>query len=296
MPLIYIILINYNGYKDTIECVNSLKKINYNNYRVLIVDNASMNDSLEILKRTLKDCIIIESKKNLGFAGGNNLAIKYALDNNADYILLLNNDTLVEHNFLENMLCSFSKDSSIGLVGCKIMYYPERNIIWYGGGYVDWFKFTGIHYEMGKADVKCDAEKEINFMTGCSMLIKRDVFEKVGLLSEEYFMYYEDVDFCVRVNDAGYKIWYNPNAVIYHKIGLSAGGEESPFSIKWCTRNRILFMNKYKNKVSKAEFIFSRLFFYVTRIIRYFQYKFQGRSDKAKAIIDGIKEVRSTIL
>ena len=296
MPLVYIILVNYNGYKDTIECVNSLKGINYSNYKIVIVDNASTNNSLEILKQTLNNCIIIESKKNLGFAGGNNLGIKYALKSNADYVLLLNNDTLEEPNFLNNMINSFNKDEKIGLVGCKIMYYPEKDKIWYGGGYINWFKFIGIHCGMKQIDKgQCDTEKEIDFMTGCCMLIKREVFEKVGLLSEEYFMYFEDVDFCVKVKDAGYKIWYNPEAAIYHKVGFSSGGEESTFSIKWGTRNRLLFMNKYKNKVSKVSFALSKMFFYSTRMIRYIQYKFQGREDKARAIIEGIKYGRKNI-
>lgn len=293
MPLIYIILVNYNGYKDTIECVNSLKKVNYKNYRIVIVDNASSNNSLGILKQKINDCIIIESKENLGFAGGNNLGIKYALDHNADYIMFLNNDTLVNNDFLNNMIMSFTKDNKVGLVGCKIMHYPAKNIIWYGGGYIDWFKFIGTHCGMGQIDKgQCDTEKEIDFMTGCCMLIKKEVFEKVGFLSEDYFMYFEDVDFCVNIKNFGYKIWYNPKAIIYHKVGLSSGGEESPFSIKWGTRNRILFMNRYKNNVSSFGLILSKMFFYVTRFIRYIQYIFKGQDDKSKAIINGIKSYK----
>ncbi|WP_338432723.1 glycosyltransferase family 2 protein [Clostridium tyrobutyricum] len=287
--LVYIILINYNGYKDTIECVNSLKQISYKNCKIIIVDNASSDNSISMLKK--QGITVIESKRNLGFAGGNNLGIKYALAHGADYIMLLNNDTIVGEYFLDNMLESFNKDNKIGLVGCKIMYYDEKNIIWYGGGYIDWFKFLGVHYSMRQVDVgQCDTEKEIDFMTGCCMLIKRQVFEKIGLLSEDYFMYFEDVDFCVKVRNGGYKIWYNPKGVIYHKVGLSSGGEESPFSIEWCTRNRILFMNRYKNNVSNFRFILSKKIFYSTRFIRYFQYLFMGQKVKAKAIIRGIKK------
>ncbi|WP_039657096.1 glycosyltransferase family 2 protein [Clostridium tyrobutyricum] len=289
MPLVYIILVNYNGHKDTIECINSFKKINYKNYKIIIIDNESSDDSLNVLKKKTNGCIIIESKKNLGFAGGNNLGIKYALDHSADYIMLLNNDTLVKTDFLANMLNSFSKDKKVGLVGCKIMYYPEKNIIWYGGGYIDWFKFIGAHYGMKQIDNgQCDDEKEIDFMTGCCMLIKAKIFEKVGFLPEDYFMYFEDVDFCVKIKNFGYKIWYNPKAVIYHKVGLSSGGEESPFSIEWCTRNRLLFMNKHKSNVSSLNFILSKIFFYFTRLIRYLQYSLKGKKANSKAIIKGI--------
>jgi GT2 family glycosyltransferase len=294
MPLVYIILVNYNGYKDTIECVNSLKKINYNNYKIILVDNASSDDSAKILKQKLNDCEIIKSKKNLGFAGGNNLGIKYSLDHKADYILLLNNDTIVEPQFLNNMLNSFSIGSKIGIVGCKIMYYSQKNIIWYGGGYIDWFKFIGVHYGMRQIDKgQCNNKKEMDFVTGCCMLVRREVFEKIGLLAEDYFMYFEDVDFCAKVKNAGFVIWYNPEAVIYHKVGLSSGGEESPFSIEWCTRNRLLFMDKYKNNVNKFSLILSKIFFYGTRFIRCFQYTLKNKKDKAKAIIDGIKEYKN---
>lgn len=293
MPLIYIILVNYNGYKDTIECVKSLEKIDYSNYKIIIIDNASTNNSIECLKDSLEDCIIIDSKENLGFAGGNNLGIEYALKNSADYIMLLNNDTLVKSDFLTSMIDSSNGNKSIGLVGCKIMYHPEKDIIWYGGGYIDWFKFIGTHWGMREVDRgQCDKEKEIDFMTGCCMLIKREVFEKTGLLPDEYFMYCEDVDFCVKVKDAGYKIWYNPKTVIYHKVGLSSGGEESAFFIKWFTRNRLLFMKKYMNKVSKVNYIFTIMFFYTTRMIRYMQYRLKKDNERANAVMNGIKEYK----
>lgn len=208
--------------------------------------------------------------------------------------MLLNNDTIVKPWFLNSMINSFNIDNRIGIVGCKIMYYPEKNIIWYGGGYIDWFKFIGAHYGMRQIDKgQCDNKKEIDFVTGCCMLIKREVFEKIGLLSEDYFMYFEDVDFCVKVKDAGFMIWYNPEAVIYHKIGLSSGGEESPFSIEWCTRNRLLFMNKYKNNVSRFRCMLSKIFFYSTRLIRCFQYTIIHERIKAVSIIKGINRYKN---
>ena len=290
MPLVYIILVNYNGYEDTIECVKSLKSVSYSNYKIVIVDNASTNNSLTYLKSSLKECIIIESKENLGFAGGNNLGIDYALNNGSEYVMLLNNDTLVESNFLELMLRKFKENTDIGLVGCKIMYYPKKDVIWYGGGYIDWFKFIAVHHGAKQVDNgQCDKEKEIDFMTGCCMLIKSEIFEKTGNLSDDYFMYFEDADFCMKVKDTGYKIWYNPKAVIYHKVGLSSGGEESLFSIKWGTRNRLIFMKKYKGKVSKLNYLLSYMFFYTTRIIKCVQYVSKKDNDRAKAIIEGIK-------
>lgn len=289
MPKVYIILINYNGYKDTMECIKSLCKINYENYKIIIVDNNSTDNSIEILKSNAINCIILESKKNLGFAGGNNIGVKYAIEHNADYIMLLNNDTLVSKDFLNNMIKSFSLDKKIGIVGPKIMYYTDKNRIWFGGGKINWFKFLGEHFGIGEIDKgQYNEEKEITFITGCCMLIKKEVFEKVGLLTEDYFMYFEDVDFCVRLLEKKLKIYYNPKSIIYHKVAFSSGGEESPFTIKWGTKNRIVFMNKYKDKVSEFRFFISKMFFYSTRILKYVKYTLNMNKDKASAIIEGI--------
>lgn len=294
--LIYILIVNYNNYKDTIDCLMSLENINYDNYKIIIVDNSSTNNSINEIRKFINNfnnnnIILLKSRKNYGFAGGNNIGIKYALDHGADYILLLNDDTTVEPNFISNMLKTAEEDLSIGIVGCKIKYYQNKNLLWYTGGKINWFKFIGNNEGIKSFDNgNYNEKKEITFATGCCMLIKRQVFEKVGLLPVEYFMYFEDVDFCVKVQDAGYKIVYEPSAVIYHKVGISSGGEESPFAIKWMTRNRIYFMNKYKYKVSKFNFNISKLYFYSTRYIRILQFFLKGDKKRAHAIIEGIKE------
>lgn len=291
-PLVYIILLNYNGYKDTIECCDSLSKITYDNYKIIIVDNNSTNDSEKILRERLNACHIMQTGKNLGFAGGNNYGIKYALEQKADYILLLNNDTIVESDFLDTMINAFCNNPNVGIVGCKINYFKEKNVIWYGGGNVNWFKFVGVHeHEKERDDEKIEnVQREVTFISGCTMLIKNEVFDKVGLLPEEYFMYMEDLDFCILVKDKGYKLIYEPKALIYHNVSLSTGGEYSPFSIQWGTRNRIIFMDKYKYKVSKAGYLSSILFFYSTRLMKLLGYLINGNKVKAKALMNGLKE------
>ena len=291
--LVYIILINYNGYKDTLECIESLKNISYRNYKIIIVDNKSTDSSIqELSKITNENIILIKSDKNLGFAGGNNLGIKYALkDEKTEYILLLNNDTIVEPDFLSYLVKTGEKDKKIGLIGCKIKYFTNRDLIWYAGGHVNWFRFMGKHDGLRKFDSpKYNKEKEISFITGCCVLIKRDVIEKIGLLPEEYFMYFEDVDFCVKVKDAGFILFYQPLAVIYHKIGLSSGGEKSSFALEYLARNRLYFMFKYKNKVSRISFIFSIFLFFAERLVKIFLLFLKRKKAKVKAIIRGLKE------
>lgn len=290
-PSVYIILVNYNGYADTLDCVKSLNNIHYDNFKIVIVDNKSTDDSVKIFKESLSEEILICSDKNLGFAGGNNLGIKYALSKMADYVLLLNNDTVVEKDFLIKMIDTISQDEKIGAVCCKILYHSNKDIIWFAGGYIDWFNFLGKHTGFREKDIgKYDIKRNVDFATGCVLLLSSEVISKAGYLPEEYFMYFEDVDYCIKIMDEGYKIIYAPGAVIYHKVGISGGGEDSAFSIKWGNRNRILLMDKYKSKVSKIRFFLLMSVFLSTRIIRYTKYAFSGNKDKAKALMEGIRD------
>lgn len=289
-----IVLLNYNTSNDLIECINSLDNIKYPNYEIIIVDNCSSETEIRKLDSYFEkrmDCIFIKNNKNTGFAGGNNLGIKYALDNKTDYILLLNSDTVVNEDFLNILVDTAEKDKeNVAMVTGKILYYPEVNKIWYGGGYIDWKRFVGKHYGEGEYDNKqYDEIKSITFSSGCLMLINVSLnFDKY--LPEEYFMYYEDVDYCARILENGYKIIYNPNAVIYHKIGSSSGGEQSAFTIRWSNRGRYIFLNKYKNKLPKFKFITIKVKFIVTRIIKIIVFYISGEFEKAKSLYKGLKD------
>ncbi|MBZ9609308.1 glycosyltransferase family 2 protein [Clostridium estertheticum] len=288
---VYIILVNFNGAKDTIECIKSLNNINYENFKIVVVDNKSYDEDRLKLKEADVKFHLIESNENLGFAGGNNLGIKYAIDNNADFVLLLNNDTLVHKDFL-NELIKYT-EINVGVIGPKILYYPDVSKIWFAGGMINWFKFIGQHFgEKQEDNGQFNNLKEVDFVTGCCMLIDSNVFKKVGLLPEGYFMYFEDVDFCVKVKDAGYKLIYNPNSEIYHKVSISSGGEESPFILKYSNRNRLKFMKKYKHKVSFTMYMLSITYFYFTRIIKIIKYmvRYKKNKEKIMALISVLKK------
>ncbi len=288
---VYIILVNFNGAKDTIECIKSLNNINYENFKIVVVDNKSFDEDKLKLKEADVKFHLIESNENLGFAGGNNLGIKYAIDNNANFVLLLNNDTLVHKDFL-NELIKYT-ETNVGVIGPKILYYPDVSKIWFAGGMINWFKFIGQHFgEKQEDNGQFNTLKEVDFVTGCCMLIDSNVFKKVGLLPEGYFMYFEDVDFCVKVKDAGYKLIYNPNSEIYHKVSISSGGEESPFIVKYSNRNRLKFMKKYKYKVSFTMYMLSITYFYITRFIKIIKYMIRYKKNKEKimALISVLKK------
>lgn len=291
MEKISIILLNYNGFNDTKECINSIITNQENNkqfiYDIIVVDNNSSDNSVIELKKM--NCIkLIESKHNGGFAYGNNIGIKYALDNNADYILLLNNDTIITENCISKLYNKMKEYEDIGIIGSRVMFYDNKNLINYYDGKINWFKGIATIKDKGKT-YKENNKQFIytNFMTGCCMLIKRRVFNDVGLLPEEYFMYYEDVDFCVQVQKAGYKLGVCLDSVIYHKESSSSGGAGSPFAIQWNTRNRLIFIKKYK-----CCGILTKGFFYITRVFVIIRYIIKGQKEQLKAVIIGIKEGR----
>lgn len=256
-PSVAIILLNYCNYKDTIACVKTLKKINYTNYLILIVDNHSPNESLKKLS-ALKDSgiCIIDSGKNGGFAYGNNIGIRYALNIGMEYVLLLNNDTLVEPNFLSELITQGVQQAKGDIITCRIMYDFDKNKVWYAGGEIDWNNLRAKHYSFDGSANLSDNLKEVTFISGCCMLISRTCIDKVGMLPEEYFMYYEDMDYCQHAKEEGAKLVYVPSSVIYHCVSAASGGSNSPFVIEWNNRARRKFYKKYKNNIEKRRRIF----------------------------------------
>lgn len=242
-----IILVNYKNYNDTIKCLESLEKVNYPNMSIIVIDNNSEDDSLMILKKRENDKVkVLESGYNGGFAFGNNCGIRKALEDKSDYVLLLNNDTIVDCDFLAPLLRVAENDKSVGIVSSRIMFYPDIDRIWYAGGKVDWDNLRAIHFGLKeKISEKYLQKSTVDFASGCCMLISRNAIQETGLLPEEYFMYYEDMDYCIMVADKGFKIEYVPESVIYHCVSSSSGGDGSPFTIEWQARARRIFWKKY---------------------------------------------------
>lgn len=248
--LVYIVVLNYNGYKDTIECLKSLSKINYKNYKIVVVDNCSTDNSVENIKNYIVDNVyLLESNENLGFAGGNNIGIKFALENDAEYILLLNNDIIVDKDFLSNMIDGFKNNFDVGMISPKIYYYDNKKLINSFGARKSLY---GTIKNIGQNCKDCEKFSEdlfVDYIMGCCMLIKSDVIKKVGLLEEKYFMYLEESDYCEKVNKA-FKIMVKSDSHIWHKEGSSTKKSFSKinyFSLYYCRRNSLLFIEKNNN-------------------------------------------------
>lgn len=288
-----IVLVNFNGAKDTIDCVESIRRNSglKEKLEIIIVDNKSNIDDRKKLEEKLKNEKIILSNENLGFAKANNIGIKCAMKQGFNNILLLNNDTLVEKNSLEKMLDILQSDRAIGAVSCSILYEGERDKIWFDGGSINWNRYMSIHKNQGSKFVCKKEVMETKFITGCCIMLRRDVIENVGVLPTEYFMYFEDTDFSTMILDRGYKLKVIRDAIIYHKVSASTGGEESNFSVEWGARNRIIFMKKYKKKSENSKkYLMSYMFYFSTRIIKIFGYFIKGESSKAKSLMRGIKK------
>ena len=280
-PLIFIVILNYNGQYDTIECIKSIRKSSYKHYKIVIVDNGSKDESVSILKREFPDVKLIENEENSGFGGGNNTGIDYSLQRGVPYILLLNNDTVVEKDFLYHMIEAIEKDEKIGLVAPSIYYYNQPGRIWSAGGYISWIRGSGFHLYRSNKD------RFVSFVSGCCMLIKVEVMKRVGLFSEDYFLYLEDADYCRRVADANFKIRYVARSTIYHKAHSTVGGKNSPSVLYYCYRNRLFFTKKYAPKLYYYIFL---LYLTVTITVKFSIWGISGHKDRIKYVRLGIRD------
>lgn len=292
METVSIILVDYNSQDNTRECLSSVLQIKAKTfrYRVIIIDNASKKPFTLTKKLQNKNVEIVRSQANLGFTGGNNLAINYTRKHHQpDYVLLLNNDTIVDPDFAEEMLKCLRADVSAGIIGSKIYFYKGReyhaksytrnekgNVIWFAGASIDWLNLAAFHKGVDEIDRgQFDDQDETDFVTGCSMLIPVSVIDRVGLLSEDYFLYLEDVDYSLRVRQAGYKLKYCPKSIVWHKNAGSSGGAGSILHQYYQSRNRLFFGLKYGDR--KVKLIVLRL---IWRII------LRGSSIERRAVLD----------
>ena len=265
---VYIVLLNYNGFQDTIECVNSIKKtIKRDDYSIIVVDNKSTDDSIRIMEKELKkDIILIKSDCNNGFSAGNNIGIQYALDNGADYVMLLNNDTIVEEDVLTPMLNFAKNNTKCGCISCRICYNNERNKIWYDGGFFNPLNCRAKHYRFNKESSQIKGINEATFITGCCMLIPTEVINKVGLMDERYFLYVEDTEYCLRIRKHEYKLYWDADHKIYHKVSSSTK-KISELSQFYEIRNRLLLRDTYLNFIQKITMAIYNIVFYPYKVI-----------------------------
>jgi len=277
MKKVAIVILHFINQKLTSDCLESVKKLQTSNFKLqTIVVNNNPKENLKDLKTKFSGFVFLNTGVNLGFAEGNNVGIRKALQDGADYVFVVNNDTILDKNLLVQLfkVASLNDKQSLllrnktAILGPKIYFAPgyeyhkerykendQGKVFWYAGGIIDWQNILVSHRGVDEVDHgQYDEEAETGFTSGCAMFVKREVFEKIGLFDKRYFLYLEDVEFCQRAKRAGFKVIYAPKASLWH---LNAGSSEvgGPLHDYYLTRNRMLFGMKYASWRAKTALI-----------------------------------------
>ena len=260
-PKVYIIIINWNQEELTNQCILSLKKILYTNYEIVLVDNHSLDGSYEALRERFgREVTVIRNEKNFGFSEGNNIGIKYAMKNGCDYVCLLNNDTVVEPDFLNHLIKTAGEDPSIGIVGGLIYHFEPKKKMWQMGAKINFNTLKINFFKESFLDTDSDrAYFEADYISGCLMLAKASLIKKIGMLEPLFFNYFEDADWCMRAWEAGFRVAVSKKALIYHKVSAAVG----PVWKRYVAyRNQPLFM------VLRKKLNILYLFYYPWRVTK----------------------------
>ncbi len=240
------IVVNWNAREDTQECLTSLARSSHRELETILIDNASADGSVEYLKGLFPDVVLVSNAENEGFARASNAGMKLALDRGADYLLLFNNDAAADELMVERLVAAMEESEDVGLVGPKIFYFSRKDVIWSAGGEVDFWKGMTRHRGIRQKDSQAfSVRADVDYLTGCALMARRELVEKVGMLDTSYRMYGEDADWCLRARKAGYRVTYVPDALAWHKVSLSSGGEFSPSKVYNKTVSNVLLFSRH---------------------------------------------------
>ena len=238
-------MLTYNGKADVLECLASLSRSTYPNLEMVVVDNGSSDGSVAAIEAGFPAVRIIENGRNLRWAGGNNVGIRYALESGADTILLLNNDTTMDPEMVTQLVGAAQSDPEVGILGPKIYYHAQPETVWYAGGKVNLWWGAVRHVGIRQRDTgQFDQVVAVDYVTGCALMVKREVVEKIGLIDTVYTAYGEDTDYCLRATRVGYRLLMVPSAVMWHKVG-AFWGVASPRKIWMKLRSHIILFRRY---------------------------------------------------
>jgi len=311
-PSVFIIILQYNHSQDTIKCLGSVGKLTYPNFQVVVVDNASESSEKENTTNFIKDkenIILIQNEKNLGYAGGNNVGIRYALEHSADYVFILNNDTTIEPDLLDKLVAVAENDPQVGIVGPAIKEGNEKTAYY---GKIAWLKAELKHvYDQSAIRPALDngfaplgsplprsrsvvhtqgsTLQKGEYVIGAAMLIKKEVLEKIAGFDEVYFLYFEDADLCLRAQIAGYKLKIAPEAMISHQVSTSTSSLGKPLILRYHTRNALIFNSLNAPWSIRFSLIFWSGYILLKNFLKVFLFPSTSWPNQAgEAIIDGV--------
>jgi GT2 family glycosyltransferase len=288
-PCVWAIILTHGGAEEiTADCIDSLLLQDYGNLVVLLVDNASFDGSGERLRDRYPSIRYLNTGANLGFTGGNNRGIRHAIENGADYLLILNNDTVVQRDCVSILMQSASEAGRFGAIAPKILYWDAPDSLWFAGGDFSTLRAMGMHRRMGALEEPSETARlePVTFVSGCCFLIPVAVANEVGGFREDYFIYGEDLELSLRLTRAGYAMYYQPAARLHHR-DPRARREPSAFAIRMRDRNRRRMVREHYSLPQRVAF---SAWFYPTRAIRLFQYLVRSDLERARAIVAGATE------
>jgi hypothetical protein len=241
-----VLILTWNGRADTEACVESVLQLDYPRFEVLVVDNASSDDTLAALRARFGERVqLLRNERNLMFAGGMNVGLQRALESGYDFVLLMNNDVVVEAQLLRELVASAARDPRLAAVGPKIYFYDRPEVLWFAGGELPLWRGWSRHRGLREIDRgQHDASRDVDYLTGCALLVRREALRDVGLLDTGFAMYAEDADWCFRARERGWRLAYAPRARMWHRVSASAGAR-SWFKMRRRLRSQWRFLRRH---------------------------------------------------
>jgi GT2 family glycosyltransferase len=290
-PLVYVLVLNWNAPLYTLKCVRSLRMLEYANYQIVLIDNGSTDDSVQVLHRELPDLLLLQTSANLGYAGGNNCGVRYALECGAEYIWILNNDTQVDPNALTALVDALESDPGAALAGSKIYYMDRSERLAYAGADIDYLRGKLCHRGVNELDNgQYDMLEPVAFVTGCSLLVRASLIQKVGLMSEDFFLYCEDVEWNLRFQKAGFTCLYVPHSRIWHKESGSAGGPTNANVIYYGARNRLYLFERHFPLLSRTTSTLRYSIWHIKYLITIYLQEREHFGESFSAVFQGFKD------
>ncbi len=292
IPSVAVVVLNWNGTDDTLECLSSLALMDYPRCEIIVVDNGSQPSPRQVIHAQFPEVTYLETATNLGYAGGNNVGIRHALAKGHDYVFVLNNDTVVEREVLRDAVPVAEADPKIAVVGVKIIAWDDPSRVWVAYGQVTYrqglVRLIGYY---GLDDGAFDTQRDVEWVPGTAMLFRREALETVGLFDEEYFAYHEDVDWCTAARKRGLRVVFAPRPRIYHKGHRSSGGKGYVTPRQYLAgRNMVLYVRKHATALQLLKFIAFQLATIPLQYVRRWMSGEQaGVASKVRGMLDAVR-------
>jgi len=257
-PRVVVVILNWNGTEDTLRCLESFRQVEYDNFDVLVIDNGSVPGSADPVERLFPEVTLIRNERNLGYSGGNNVGLRYARNAGAKYVLIVNNDTTVDPGFISQLVKVAETDTSIAAVGAKVIQLERPDRLWAVYGAVNFCQQLVKVWGHNRPIARFSMQKDVDFIVGCGMLLSMKAVAEVGVFDERFFAYHDEVDWCKRARDKGYRVVYTPTALMWHKGCTSTGGFRdyyNPALRYLVARNSVLYVKKHARKHEWVKFI-----------------------------------------